>query len=147
MIPVDLIMVVWVWGGRLLFGSAGWFLLIMLFAVPFLLLALAATTVLAFLQPVRPRALSRGQAVTHLLMWGGMLAFGFFIVDFGDADASDTSAFTQVVGRNDATLAISWTLVLVAAAVTVVAWVVLLVLLVAGRRRHEPVYAASLSPS
>lgn len=136
MIPVNLLMLVWVWIGRLVFGAGGWFILILLMALPFLLVALLATTLLGFLGSDRPRALTRSQAITHLVMWGAMLCFGFFLVDFGDMDESDLSAFTQVVGRNDATLSISWVLAALSVVVTVGAWVVLLVLLLAQKRRR-----------
>ncbi len=63
-----------------------------------------------------------------------MLGFGFFLVDFGDMEDSDLSAFTQVVGRNDVTLSISWTMAGISALTAVVAWIVLLVLMIAQRR-------------
>lgn len=138
MIPVNLLLVIWVWIGRIVFGAGGWFFLILLFTmVPVLLVALLITTVLGFRFSDRPRCLNKSQAVAQLVMWGGMLAFGFFIVDFGDAPESDLSAFTQVVGRNDSTLAISWTLTSASAVVTVVAWLALFVMLLAQRRRHR----------
>ena len=137
MIPVNLFLVVWVWFGRLAFGAGGWFLLIlMLSVVPALLVALLLTTVLSFRGSVSPRSLTRAQAVLHLVVWAGMLVFGFFLVDFGDAPESDLSAFTQVVGRTDTTLSISWTVTSISAVVTVVAWLALLVALIAQRRRR-----------
>ena len=143
MIPVNLVMLAWVWFGRLFFGAGGWFLLILLYVLPFVFLALLATTLLGFLGTQPPRALTRSQAVAQLVMWGAMWSFGFFLVDFGDMEGSDLSAFTQVVGRNDATLGISWTVAIASAAVTVVAWVVLLVLLLAQKRsRHPTAYDA-----
>src|SRR5690349_1058133 len=137
MIPVNLVMLAWVWFGRIFFGAGGWFLLILLYVLPFVLIALILTTVLGFTLSGRPRALTRSQAIVHLVMWGGMLGFGFFLVDFGDMEDSDVSAFTQLVGRNDATLSISWTMTAICTLVSVVSWVVLLVLLLAQRRRRE----------
>ena len=134
MIPVNLVMLAWVWFGRLFFGAGGWFLLILLYVLPFVFLALLLTTLLGFLRSPSPKALTRSQAIAQLTVWGGMWVLGFFLVDFGDADSSDLSAFTQVVGRNDVTLSISWTLAIVGACVAVLAWVVLLVLLIARKR-------------
>ena len=107
MIPVNLFMLAWVWFGRIFFGAGGGFLLILLYVLPFVLVALVITTVLGFTLSGRPRALTRSQAIVHLVVWAAMFAFGFFLVDFGDMEDSDVSAFTQVVGRNDATLSIS----------------------------------------
>ena len=136
MIPLNLFLLAWVWFGRIFFGAGGWFLLILLYVLPFVFAALVITTVLAYTQPGRPRALTGAQAVVHLVMWGAMLGFGFFLVDFGDMEDSDVSAFTQVVGRNDATLSISWTMTALCTLATVVAWIVLLVLLLAQRRQR-----------
>jgi hypothetical protein len=137
MIPVNLLLLLWVWFGRLFFNAGGWFMIMMVAAVPFLLLGLLLTTVFAFRGSDKPHALSTSQAWAHLLTWAGMLAFGFFIVDFGDVDESDRSVFTQLVGRNDATLSTSWTLTAVSGVVTLGAWLLLLTLLVAQGRRHR----------
>jgi len=143
MIPVNLFMLAWVWFGRLFFGAGGWFLLIMLYALPFLFLGLLATTLIGFLGADKTRALTSSQAVTQLVMWAGLLGFGFFLVDFGDMEDSDLSAFTQVVGRNDVTLSISWTMAIVSACVAVVAWMVLLILLIVQKRRRPAVVAGT----
>lgn len=147
MIPVNLLLLAWVWFGRIFFGAGGWFLLILLYVLPFVVLALLLTTVLGFTLPGRPRALTRSQAAAHLVLWGAMLGFGFFLVDFGDMEDSDVSAFTQLVGRNDATLWISWTMTAVCTVGIVVAWIVLLVLLVAQRRSSSARQAAYASVS
>jgi len=136
MIPVNLFMLAWVWFGRIFFGAGGWFLLILLYVLPFVLVALVITTVLGFTLSGRPRALTRSQAIVHLVVWAAMFAFGFFLVDFGDMEDSDVSAFTQVVGRNDVTLSISWTVTAISTVVAVVAWIVLLVLMLAQRRNR-----------
>jgi hypothetical protein len=146
MIPVNLLLVAWVWIGRIVFGAGGWFFVILLVSVvPVLLVALLITTLIGFVGANKPRALTRSQAVTQLAMWAGMLIFGFFLVDFGDVDGSDLSAFTQVVGRNEVTLSISWTMAGVGAAVTVVAWLVLLVLLLTQKRRHQHQHAEAFA--
>ena len=134
MIPLNLFLLAWVWFGRIFFGAGGWFLLILLYVLPFVLVALVITTVLGFARSGSPRALTRSQGVVHLVLWGAMLGFGFFLVDFGDMEGSDLSAFTQVVGRNDVTLSISWTMAGICALTAVVAWIVLLVLMIAQRR-------------
>jgi hypothetical protein len=138
MIPLNLLLVAWVWFGRVLFGVGGWFLLIYAVTiVPVLLAGHLVSTIVAYLQPGRPRRLTPAQAVAQLVVWAGMLVFGLSSVDFGDTEDSDMSPITQVFGRNQATLDLSWTLMTASALVVVVAWVTLLVLLVAGRRRGE----------
>lgn len=137
MIPVNLLLVAWVWFGRVLFAVGGWFLLIYAVTiVPVLLAALLVSTILAYLQPERPRRLTRAQTVAQLVVWAGMFVFGLSSVDFGDTEDSDMSALTQVFGRNQVTLDLSWTLMTASALVVVVAWVTLLVTLVSGRRRE-----------
>lgn len=146
MIPLNLLLVAWVWFGRIFFGVGGWFLLIfMLTVVPVLLIGLLITTVLAFTQPGRPRSLTRPQAHAQLATWAGMFLAGAFVPDFGDTEDSYVSLLTQLFGRSDAMLDLSWTLMTVFAGVTLVAWVTLLVTLTAGRRAADdaaPVTAA-----
>ena len=138
MIPINLLLVAWVWFGRFVFGVGGWFLLIFLMTVvPVLLLGLLLTTVLAFTQPGRPRALTRSQARAQLATWAGMLLGGAFMPDFGDTEDSYVSLLTQLFGRNDAMLDLSWILVLVFGAVTLAAWLVLLLQLTGGRRPDD----------
>jgi hypothetical protein len=137
MIPLNLLLLAWVWFGRIFFGAGGWFLLILLYVLPFVFVALLVTTILGFTMSGRPRALTKTQAGTHVILWGAMLGFGFFLVDFGDMEDSDVSAFTQTVGRNDATLSISWTMTAICTVAIVIAWIVLLVLLVAQRRSRS----------
>lgn len=137
MIPVNLLLVAWVWFGRVVFAVGGWFLLIYAVTiVPVLLAALLVSTILAYLQPERPRRLTPAQTVAQLVVWAGMFVFGLSSVDFGDTEDSDMSALTQVFGRNQVTLDLSWTLMTASAVVVVVAWVTLLVTLVSGRRRE-----------
>ena len=146
MIPLNLLLVAWVWFGRIVFGVGGWFLLIFLMTVvPVLLVGLLLTTALAFTQPGRPRALTRPQARAQLATWAGMLLAGAFMPDFGDTEDSYLSLLTQLFGRSDALLNLSWTLTLVFGGVTLVAWMVLLVTLVGGRTGRDdpaPVTAA-----
>lgn len=48
MIPLNLLLIVWVWLGRIVFGVGGWFLVIFMFSVvPVLLIGLSITTLLA----------------------------------------------------------------------------------------------------
>ncbi len=138
MIPLNLLLIVWVWFGRIVFGVGGWFLLIfMLTVVPVLLIGLLLTTILAFTQPGRPRALTRPQALAQLVTWAGMFLAGAFVPDFGDTEDSYISLLTQVFGRSDALLDLSWTLMMVFAGVTLVGWVILLVTLTAHRRPND----------
>ncbi|MBB6626008.1 hypothetical protein H5V45_01625 [Nocardioides sp. KIGAM211] len=138
MIPVNLVLIVWVWFGRVVFGVGGWFFLIfMLSVVPVLLIALLVTTILAFTQPGRPRSLTGSQAVTQVVVWVAMFVFGAFMPDFGDTDDSHISLLTQVFGPSDAALSASYTIAFGAAAVVLVSYLVLLVMLIADRRKQE----------
>ncbi|GAA4719070.1 hypothetical protein [Nocardioides conyzicola] len=138
MIPLNLLLVAWVWIGRIVFGVGGWFFLIFLVSiVPVVLIALILTTVLAFTQEGRPRSLTRLQAWAQLLTWLGLLGFGAFCPDFGDTDDSSISLLTQLFGHTDAMLDLSYTVTIGFAVVAVVAYVVLLVSLVFARR-HDP---------
>lgn len=135
MIPVDLLMVLWVWMGRVVFGVGGWFLFILAFSVvPLMLLAFTVSTVLAYTQHGRPRSLTTAQAWAQLATWFALLLTGVVIPDFGDAPDSEMSALTQVFGWSRSTLDLSYNLALAFAGVSVVTYVVLLVTLVAGRR-------------
>lgn len=135
MIPVNLVLIVWVWAGRLVFGVGGWFLLAFLISlVPLLLAALTVTTVLSFTQHGHPRSLTRLQAGAQVATWVGLFAFGAFCPDFGDTEDSEIALLTQVFGRSDTTLSASYTLTLAAGTLAVVAWLVLLGSLVFARR-------------
>lgn len=133
MIPANLLLLPWIWLGRGLFGSMGWFIVIMLYALPFIALALLLTTMLAFVRSEKPRQLTRPQAIAHLVMWGAMLGFGFFLVDFGDTEDSISSAFTQVVGGGDTLIGLSGILSALFGLVAVAAWLTALALLL-----HKP---------
>lgn len=136
MIPLNLLLIAWVWFGRMAFGVGGWFLLIFAFSVvPVLLVALLISTILAYTQPGRPRHLTSTQRVAQWATWLGMFGFGLFCPDFGDTDDSHISALTQVFGTSDSALGLSYTLTGLAALCTVAAWIALVVTLVAGRRR------------
>ena len=137
MIPLNVALVVWVWIGRIVFGVGGWFLLIyLLTVVPALLLGLLASTILGFTQSDRPRRLTTGQAWAHVAVWVGMFGFGLFSPDFGDTADSEISALTQVFGRSDALLGLSYDLTFGFAGLTVVAWVVLMGLLIFARQEQ-----------
>lgn len=139
MIPLNLLLVAWIWIGRIVFGVGGWFFLIFLISiVPVVLIALTLTTVLAYTQRGRPRALTRTQAWGQLLTWVGLLGFGAFCPDFGDTEDSHTSLLTQVFGHTDAMLDLSYTVTIGFAVLTVVAYVVLLGSLLFGRRDPTP---------
>ncbi|MGZ4450230.1 MAG: hypothetical protein ACXVW4_10590 [Nocardioides sp.] len=135
MIPLNLLLVVWVWIGRVVFGVFGWFGLILAPVALVMLIALLVTTVLAFTQDGRPRALTRFQAWAQLSTWASMLVFGAFLPDFGDTEGSHISLLTQVFGSSDTLLSVSYTIAFAAAAGVVVSWVVLLVALIGARRK------------
>ena len=136
MIPLNVLLILWVWFGRIAFGVGGWFLLIFAVTIiPVIAVALLVTTILAFTQPGRPRSLTRVQAWAQISTWLGMLAFGAVVPDFGDTDDSEISALTQLLGRSRALLDLSYTLGIIFAVFTVVSFVVLLVTLTGARRR------------
>lgn len=138
MIPVDLVMVVWVWIGRIVFGVGGWFVLLLLVSVvPVLLIAFLVTTILAFTQPGRPRALTTGQAWAQIVTWLGLLVAGAFMIDFADNDDSQRSLLTQAFGYSDDLYDLSFLITIAAAGVAVVGYVVLLVLLAFVRREEQ----------
>lgn len=142
MVPVNLLLVIWVWIGRLLFGSGGWVMVVMVVTVlPVLLIALLVTTILGFSAHRRPRSLTASQAAAQLVMWAGMLVFGFFIVDFGDTDESISSVFSRLVGNGDSAQSISWIVAGISGLVVVAAWVVLLAQLIGSRRSARASYA------
>lgn len=139
MIPLNLLLVAWIWIGRIVFGVGGWFFLIFLISiVPVVLIALTLTTVLAYTQDGRPRSLTRVQAWAQLLTWIGLLGFGAFCPDFGDTEDSHLSLLTQVFGHTDAMLDVSYALTLGFALFTVVSYAVLLGALMFGRRERTP---------
>ena len=113
MIPVNLLLVAWVWLGRIVFGVGGWFLLIfMLSVVPVLLIAMLVSTILAFTQDGRPRALTPLQAVAQLATWAGLFVLGAFMPDFGDTEDSQLSLLTQVFGYSDSLYDLSFLIAL-----------------------------------
>ncbi|MDN4174852.1 hypothetical protein QWY28_17955 [Nocardioides sp. SOB77] len=139
MIPLNLVLVAWVWLGRMLFGMGGLMVLVYLLTlVPVLLVGLLVTTVLSLTQPGRPRDLTRSQARAQLAVWGGMLVFGAVSIEYGDtlgaSEEGDVSLLIRLLGDNDLGWAATFVGMGLAALVTVGAWVSLLVTLTAGRR-------------
>lgn len=136
MIPINLFLVLWVWFGRVVFGVGGWFFLVfMVSIVPVVLIALLVTTILAFTQDGRPRALTTTQAWAQVLTWLCLLVFGAIVPDFGDTTESEMSALTQIFGWSRATLDLSYSIAIGAAMFAVLAYGVLLCSLIFARRR------------
>ena len=143
MIPLNLLLIAWMWFGRLFVGVGGWFLLVfMLTVVPAAVVMLLITTVLAYTQPGSPRALTVAQRNAQWAVWASMFGFGLFCPDFGDAPDSDLSLLTNVFGRSDALMSLSTTLTLGFLLAAVVTWAILLGLLTGGRRRTASVTAS-----
>ena len=134
MVPVNVLLVLWVWIGRVVFGVFGWFGLIMIPVALGVAVALTISTVLALTQAARPRVLTRGQLVAQLATWVGLLGVGAFLPDFGDAPDSYVSLLTNVFGYSDDLMSLSWLVTTAFAVLTGVAYVALLVTLVVGRR-------------
>lgn len=135
MIPLNLLLVVRVWIGRIVFGVGGWFFLIFLVSVvPVVLIALTLSTILAYTQDGRPRALTPVQAWAQLLTWAGLFGFGAFCPDFGDTEDSQLSLLTQVFGQSDVLWDLSSTITIAFGLLAVAAYVVLLTTLIFARR-------------
>lgn len=133
-IPVTLLLVLWAWLGRILFGIGGWWLMILpLLAGPWILLALALAEGLVFTRPQRPRGFTRWECVSLFALWLGLAGVGFFLVDFGDTPGSEASVLSELAGRD--MLGLSTGLATVSGAVTAVAWVALIVQLLVDRAR------------
>jgi hypothetical protein len=133
-IPINVALVLWVWIGRALFGSGGWWMLIFLVSVtPAMIVALTVTSILAIRQrqPASVGFLTNGQFWWLLAMWASLLLFGFFVVDFGDTRESISSAFSQLAGAAavDASNALS----LVVFVTAIGAYVGLLIQLIIGQ--------------
>ena len=135
MIPLDLLLIVWVWCGRIVFGVGGWFLLILLVSVvPLLLVGLLVTTILALTQPGRPRHLTTAQARAQWAVWVALFGAGLLCPDFGDTEDSATSVLTRLFGYSDGLYNLSFILTLAFGGLAVAAWIALIVTLTAGRR-------------
>jgi hypothetical protein len=135
MIPVNLLLVPWVWAGRVVFGVMGWFLLILVPVALLVAVALLITTILAFTLPSRPRRLGRDVRIWQWLLWGALFAFGAVMPDFGDTDDSNVSLLTQLFGHSDALFDLSFVLAALAGLAAIACWVGLLVALMIERRR------------
>ena len=131
-IPLNLLLIAWVWLGRAAFGVPwGWMFLILLFtAVPVLLILLGITTFLAFRQP--GRRFTTRQAYAQVAIWVAMVVFGAAIADFDDSGHTE-SLFSHWFGP--AMLHAGQAIVTAAVVLAAVAWIALLALLIAGRRR------------
>lgn len=132
MIPLNVVLIAWVWFGRLVFGVGGWFLLILAPVAAVLALALLITTILAFTRT--PRLLSQAQAVLQVTTWAAMFGCGLFMPDFGDTEDSAMSSLTQLFGYSDRLLDLSFTLAGICALLTVLLYFALLLVLIADRR-------------
>lgn len=141
MIPLNLLLTVWVWFGRIVFGVGGWFFVIFTFTVvPVVLIALLVTTILAYTQDGRPRSLTGFQAWAQILTWLSLFVFGAFMPDFGDTEDSQLSLLTQVFGYSDDLFDLGFSIALGAIGAAVIAYIVLFCSLVFARREvPEPV--------
>jgi hypothetical protein len=135
-LPVTVLLLLWAWLGRVLFGVGGWFLMFLpLFVGPWIILALGLTSVLAYTREQRPRAFTRWETISVLTMWMGLLGVGFFIVDFGDAPGSDMSILSELAGHSQANIDLSLNLAVASGAIAFVGWLGLIVLLILDRFR------------
>lgn len=136
-IPITIALILWVWIGRALFGSGGWWIFIFLISVtPAMIVLLTVTSVLAIRQrqPASIGFLTNGQFWCLLTMWLSLLLFGFFVVDFGDTKESISSAFSQLAGTAAVDASNDLSLVFFVAAIA--AYVGLLIQLIIGQEGH-----------
>lgn len=138
MIPLNLLVCLWVWIGRLAFGVAGWFLLLLIPMVLVLMVMLVVTTALALTQDGSPKALTGVQTASRIGLWISLLVLGAVMPDFGDTDDSRRSALTQLLGYSDGLYDASLALALLAGSASLALWLVLLLSLTAGRRKLTP---------
>jgi len=135
-LPVTVLLLLWAWLGRVLFGVGGWFLLFLpIFVGPWVLLALALTSLLAYTREQRPRAFTRWETISVLTLWVGLFGVGMFVVDFGDAPGSDMSILSELAGYSQATIDLSWGLAVASGIVAAAGWLGLIVLLLLDRYR------------
>ena len=133
-IPVNIVLILWVWIGRALFGSGGWWMVIFLVSVtPAMIVLLTITSILAIRQrqPASVGFMTNGQFWCLVTMWLSLLLFGFFVVDFGDTKESISSAFSQLAGT--AAVDISNSLSIIFFVIAIVAYVGLLIQLIVGQ--------------
>jgi hypothetical protein len=133
-IPINVVPILWVWIGRALFGSGGWWMVIFLVSVtPVMILALTITSILAIRQrqPASVGFLTNGQFWCLTTMWLSLLLFGFFVVDFGDTKESISSAFSQLAGT--AAVDASNTLSIIFFVTSIAAYIGLLIQLIIGQ--------------
>jgi hypothetical protein len=144
-LPVTVLLLLWAWLGRLLFGVGGWFLLFLpVFVGPWVLLALALTSLLAYTREQRPRSFTRWETISTLALWVGLLGIGVFVVDFGDAPGSEMSILTELAGQSPSMVDLSWSLSVASGIVAAAGWLGLICLLLLDRYRA---YAPSSSRS
>jgi hypothetical protein len=135
-LPVTVLLLLWAWLGRVLFGVGGWWLVVLpLIVGPWILLALGLSSLLAYTREQRPRAFTRWETISVLALWLGLFGVGLFIVDFGDTPGSEMSILTELAGRSQSTLDLSWSLAMASGILAVAGWLGLIVLLILDRFR------------
>lgn len=145
MIPMHVLLLVWVWIGRAVFGVGGWMVLVLLVtAIPVAALALALTTLLSFRRRSAPRALLPKQVRAQLVTWAGLFVVGLFMYDFTDSPQSDETVLTQLFGYSDALFTLSEVLIGVGAITATGGWLWMLVELLRDQTRR-PAAAAPTS--
>lgn len=148
MLGINLLLVAWIWLGRLFVGSTGWFVLFFPFTVgPVLVGALVVTTVMvrrrypksvwtATRGPAGLTTMTAWQTIAQLVAWIGLLGAGFFLVDTGDTGDKERSVFStvfamlRVFGPQEELRHLSYSLVTLCVGVFAVGWLALLALLV-----------------
>lgn len=135
-LPVTVLLLLWAWLGRVLFGVGGWWLVVLpLIVGPWILLALGLSSLLAYTREQRPRAFTRWETISVLALWLGLFGVGLFIVDFGDTPGSNMSILSELAGRSQSTLDLSWSLAKASGILAVAGWLGLIVLLILDRFR------------
>lgn len=139
MVPLDVILLVWVWCGRAFFGLFGWYVIgFALTLVPLLAALLAAKNAAALAGTARPRALTPVQSTLQVLVWLALLVLGLTVPEVSDDPSSATSLLNQAAGPTPGLLALSEAVAAACVTLSLVLLVLLVVLLLLGRRRAAP---------
>lgn len=136
-LPVTVLLLLWAWLGRLLFGIGGWDVVILtIVAGPWALLGTGLVAMFALNRPQRPRTFTRREEIALFVVWAGLFGVGLFLADSTDEPGVQASVFTELTGSDSLTL--SGHLTTLSGVLAFGGWVALLVLLILDRRGRAP---------
>lgn len=120
--PLNILLLLWMIGGRALFIPSGLLVLLCVFVSPLLVICLVVTTRLMRRPP--GRVLTSGQAWAQIVLWVSMFGFGFTCLD-GGGDGISRSVLTKIAGGGPVVTTVSDLTCTASVVVGVVAWFVL----------------------